>query len=65
MPVHIDEVTTNVRVVDPDALLSPAVLERIVAAVLKQLQAEEAQRRHRESERDLSSVVERQRARGW
>lgn len=62
MSVHIDEIETTVQVVDPQALLTPAVLEQIVAAVLARLVARERADEARATELDLRSVVEQQRA---
>jgi hypothetical protein len=65
MPVRIEEVNTSVQVVDPQALLSPAVLAQIVEAVLRQLDARDRESQARGTELDLRSVVEQQRtARG-
>jgi hypothetical protein len=55
--VRIHEIVGTIRVVDQESLLSPAVLERIVEAVLATARAErrdEASRRHdvRIGERD-------------
>lgn len=62
MAVHIDEVHTSVQVVDPQALLTPAVLEQIVAAVLERLSARDRDSQARGTELDRRSVVEQQRA---
>jgi len=62
--VHIDELTTSVHSVDPEALLTPAVLSRVVDAVLAQLAAKGRDEQTRGSELDLRSVVEQQRAGG-
>lgn len=61
MSVHIDEIQTSVQVVDPQALLTPAVLEQIVAAVLERLDARDRDEHARATELDLRSVVEQQR----
>lgn len=48
MDVHIDEVVASVRAVDSQAIVSPAMLHRIVSAVLEELdrrQTDEALRR--------------------
>ncbi len=62
MPVHINELELTVDVVDPAALLSPVVLDQIVAAVLARQAAQQRAERSRATELDLQSVVERQRA---
>lgn len=64
MPVEIKELVTTVDVVDPDSMLSPAVLERIVEAVLARLQARQGAAQARASELRVESVVQQQRARG-
>lgn len=65
MPIRIEEIHTSVQVVDPQTLLSPAVLAQIVEAVLRQLDLRTQQSRARATELDLRSVVEQQRtARG-
>jgi hypothetical protein len=64
MPIRIEEMHTSVEVVDSQALLSPAVLARIVEAVVRRLAEHEHQENARDTERDLRSVVEQQRATG-
>lgn len=62
MDVQIDEVTSTVEVVDREALLSPEILARIVAAVRASLAAERRLERDRAQDVDVSSVVEHQRS---
>jgi hypothetical protein len=64
MDVEIGEVTTEVRVLDAHALLSPDVLARIVAAVTAELDSRARADRTRKSETVIRSVVEQQRRRG-
>jgi len=64
MPVEIKELVTRVDVVDPESMLSPEVLERIVSAVLARLQTRDQAGRARASELKVESVVQHQRARG-
>ena len=64
MPIRIEEMHTSVRVVDAEALLSPALIARIVEAVLARIHEDEQQSKARDTERDLRSVVEQQRAAG-
>lgn len=64
MPVEIKELVTRVDVVDPGSMLSPEVLERIVAAVLARLQARDQAGGARASELRVESVVQQQRAKG-
>lgn len=63
MPVHINELDISVDVVDASALLTPAVLEHIVAAVLARQAEQQRAEAERAGERRLESVVQRQRAR--
>jgi hypothetical protein len=62
MPVRIEEVHTSVQVVDPQTLLTPAVLAQVVEAVIRQLDARDRAEQSRGTELDLRSVVEQQRA---
>ena len=62
MDVRIEELSTTVAAVDPEALLTPAVVTRLVDAVLAQLSARARSDSVVRSERDLRSVVEQQRA---
>jgi hypothetical protein len=62
MDVQIDELTSTVEVVDREALLSPELLARIVAAVRASLAAERRLERDRAQDVDVRSVVEQQRA---
>ena len=61
MEIRIEELSTSIDAVDGQALLTPAVLARIVAAVRAELAREDQARLIRDSEMDLRSVVERQR----
>jgi len=60
MDVHIDEMSTTVRVVDSQSVLSPAVLAQIVKAVIAAIDAREGTERIRHSETRIRSVVEQQ-----
>lgn len=62
--VEIDELTSTVEVVDREALLSPEILARIVAAVRECLTAERQQQHDRAGDVDFRSVVAQQRAGG-
>lgn len=64
MDVRIEEVTTSVHVVDPQSLLTPDVLARVVEAVVARLDARTRDTGVLGSELDLRSVVEQQRAGG-
>lgn len=62
MDVHIEELHTTLESVNAEALLSPAVLARIVSAVKRELKDDARGDLIRADETDLRSVVERQRA---
>ena len=61
MDVRIEQVTSTVESVDPSALLTPAVLARIVDAVIARLEADRRAARSRASEVDTRPVIEQQR----
>jgi len=61
MEVRIEELETSIDAVDGQALLTPDVLARIVAAVCHELDARDRRRAVRGAERDLRSLVDRQR----
>ena len=50
MDVQIQELTSNVRVTDARAMLTPEVLHQIVQAVAAQLQTLERERKAREAD---------------
>lgn len=50
MDVQIQELTSNVRVTDARAMLTPEVLRQIVEAVTTHLQAQERERKAREAD---------------
>lgn len=52
MDVRINEVATSVEVRDAEALLTPAVMARIVAEVRRQLQEDEELRTRRDTDRE-------------
>lgn len=64
MPVEIGEVTSTVRAVDGDALLSPRVLQRIVAAVTRAMADGEAHDRRAKAERAITDGVSAERDEG-
>lgn len=60
MDVHIGEIETTVRAVDDRSVLSPQVLEALVAAVLERLDARDRSERARGDEaRPWTSVRDR------
>jgi hypothetical protein len=61
MDVRIEEMTTTVDSVDPSSLLTPAVLARIVDAVISDLETAKLAERSRATEVDTRSVVDQQR----
>lgn len=59
--VRIDELHSTIDTVDGSALLTQEVMDRIVEAVLGELQARERGTQALRSELDMRSVVEQQR----
>jgi hypothetical protein len=57
MEVHIGEVTSTVRATDGTALLSPEILQKIVAAVREQLKSDHDHDRRVAEERKLTPGV--------
>lgn len=64
MPVEIRELVTQVEVTDPQSVLSPAVLAKVVEAVITELDKRGQAKDARRSELDLRPIVEQQRAHG-
>jgi hypothetical protein len=60
--IHIDELHTTYDSVSAQALLTPDVLARIVAAVRESERADRLRQQDREADLDTRSVVEQQRA---
>lgn len=65
MDVHIDEVVASVRAVDPSVLADPAVVERIVAAVIDELDRRSATEHRLRAERGIGRGVEGGPSAGW
>jgi hypothetical protein len=61
MDVQIEEVHSSVDVVDHDALLTPEILARIVAAVRASLADEHRRKADRAEDVDFRSVIDQQR----
>jgi hypothetical protein len=59
--IRINEIQTDMNVLDPSALLTPQVRDQIVRAVLAALDERMRDRRNQEDERSLGSQRERQR----
>jgi hypothetical protein len=57
MQVNIDEIVSNVHLVDDESLLSPLVLRRIVATVLVAVEEREAHRERVAAEQRVTSGV--------
>lgn len=57
MDVHIGDVTSTVRAVDGNALLSPHVLNTIVQVVLRAVEEREDHRRRVQAEQRISQGV--------
>jgi hypothetical protein len=53
MDVHIGEMTSTVRAVDGDSLLTPELVDRLVQAVLARLDSMQDRKRRGEAEREL------------
>jgi hypothetical protein len=59
--IRINEIQTDMNVLDPSALLTPQVRDQIVRAVLAALDERMRDLRNQEDERSLGSQRERQR----
>jgi hypothetical protein len=55
MQVHINEVVSQVRAVDGESLLSPAAMQRIVAASVQAMQQVQARDRSRSQDTRLDN----------
>lgn len=65
MEVNIDEIVSNVHLLDDEALLSPQVLRRILATVLAAVEEREAHRQRVAAEQRITGgVAEEQRGAG-
>ncbi len=64
MPVEIQELHAEVEVTDPASVLTPEVLAQVVDAVIAELGRRSRASGARAEERDLRSVVQRQRGDG-
>jgi hypothetical protein len=62
MDVRIDELHSTIDAVGADALLTPEVLRRIVAAVRAEIEGKASQDAARDEDLDTRSVVAQQRA---
>ncbi len=57
MQVNINEIVSNVQVMDDESLLSPQILRHIVEAVLQAVDEQEAHRQRVEAEQRITSGV--------
>jgi hypothetical protein len=57
MPIEIGEVSSTVRTLDGEAMLSPRVMERIVAAVVRALKDGDAREQRAQAERRVTGGV--------
>lgn len=64
MHVRIDEMHSRVDMIDSDALLTPAALDRIVGAVLRAMDDRHRDARALRADLDLRSIVDQQRQGG-
>ena len=60
LDIRINEIQTDMNVLDPSALLTPQVRDQIVRAVLAALEERMRDRRQQENERSLGSQRDRQ-----
>jgi hypothetical protein len=58
MEVHINEVVSRVRAVDGTSVLTPALLQQIVAAVIAALEAVDRQDRQRRQDTRIAIPTE-------
>lgn len=65
MDVHIGEMSSNLRVVDDQTLVSPRVMQQIIAATLARLRQEEQRATSLEEGRQLRPSASAQRASEW
>jgi hypothetical protein len=61
MNVEIGEITSTVRAMDTEALLSPRLLERIVAAVAEAIKDHDQHDKRAQSERRITGGVSAER----
>jgi len=64
MQVNIDEIVSNVRLLDDQSLLSPLVLRRIVETVLAAVEEREAHSERVAAEQRITSGVAEEQRRG-
>jgi hypothetical protein len=57
MDVQINEIVSSIRTVDQQQLLSPKVTERLVAEVMRAMDARDAYRRRVRDERRITTGV--------
>jgi hypothetical protein len=57
MDTHIGNVNSTIRAVDGDSLLSPAVMQRIIQAVLQAVEEQTARQRRIDAERRVTPGV--------
>jgi hypothetical protein len=64
MPVEIHEVSSTVRSVDADALLSPRMMDQIIAAVVRAIHDGGEREKRSQAERRVTSGVSAERDEG-
>ena len=57
MDVHIDNLTSTVRVVDSNSLLSPQVMQQIIQVVLQAVEENNTHQRQLHNERRVTAGV--------
>jgi hypothetical protein len=57
MNINVSDVSTSIRAVDASTLLTPQVLERIVAVVVQRVQEEQHKQARIKAERSLEQSI--------
>jgi hypothetical protein len=64
MEVNIEELVSNIRIVDGDSVLSPKTMERIVGTVLEAVNMKEQHRMRVQAERKVTGGVQEEQEQG-
>jgi len=65
MEIEIGEITSTVRVQDSQALLDPAVIEKLVAMVIKRMKDAEQLQERLKADRELRPQVTARKSATW